>query len=113
MIERFIAKHFLIFSVVVTCYNPSPLQGWGDGTITADGSKIPEDVNVNWCALSHDFFDDYGIRYGDTVFYNGKKYIVKDKMNKRWKKRVDILQHEDFPIFKNECLIEIKKRNGK
>lgn len=98
----------IIFTIVtaVTCYNPCPEQGWGDGTITADGSKIPKSVNVNWVALSHDFFKA-GVQYGDTVNWNGVDYIVKDKMNKRWIRRVDILQHKSKKNFKynNQVLI--------
>lgn len=104
-----------IFTIItaVTCYNPCPEQGWGDGTITADGSKIPESVNVNWVAISHDLFKA-GIQYGDTINWNGIDYIVKDKMNKRWVRRIDVLQHKDKKIFKhtNQPIIIKPKEKG-
>ena len=69
--------------------------------ITADQTKIPNVdscSHLNWVAVSQDllWFNDGPIHYGDTVYIiAGHKtgfYIVRDAMNKRWKRKVDFLE---------------------
>lgn len=100
----------IIVNALVTSYSPVPSQGWGDGTITSDGSKIHKGANLNWCAVSHDILNEYGFNYGDTVLFNGSKYIIKDKMNIRFKKSVDILINDNnSKHFKTNTTITIWK----
>lgn len=74
--------------VTVTSYNPTRAQGWGDGMITNDGNLAVPGV----IALSHDLFDQYGLTHGQTVILKGYgAFRVADKMNKRFKRRVDII----------------------
>lgn len=103
--------------VTITTYNPCPEQGWSDGTITADGSKI-ENPNCGWVAISHDLFDK-GFRYGDKISIDGKTYVIKDKMNKRYKNCIDIMQSKDRKNYKKKSVInfyidvqEYEKRTG-
>ena len=80
-----------------------PVEGQCDDTpdITADQTKIPDIYDcshLKWIAVSQDllWFNGGPIRYGDTVYvYAGHKtgqYIVRDAMNKRFKKKIDFLE---------------------
>lgn len=94
MVLRF-KTFIIIINALVTSYAQAPNQGWGDGTITVDGSKIIKGTTLNWCAVSHDILNEYGFNYGDTVLFDNKKYIIKDKMNSRFRKSIDILINDD------------------
>lgn len=103
--------HFKVLAVAVSCYNPTPAQGWGCGKITADGSRIPDNVNVKWCAVSRDMLRDNIVSFGDTIVFNMTDYVVKDKMNERFRRKIDILQHESEPIFHfNQANVIIKRK---
>ena len=79
----------------------------GMGTITASGSKV--NINslnsgkIRWVALSHDLLKTF--KYGDTiVVYSDNPYlnglwIVKDKMHKRWKHKIDFMFPYEGLIF--------------
>ena len=90
-------------SITVTATMYHPVFGQCDATpdITADQTKIPNIdscSHLNWLAVSQDllWFNDGPIRYGDTVYVEaGHKtgyYIVRDAMNKRFKKKIDFLE---------------------
>lgn len=110
-------KEIVLF-LTITTYNPCPEQGWGDGLITADGSRVTN-PNAGWVAISPDLFDK-GLRYGDAIVIDGKTYIVKDKTNKRLKNTVDIMQSFDRKNFKKQSEVklyldikEYERRTGK
>lgn len=88
-------------TVTVTRYNPTPGQCNSDCLTTADGSKINlaklKNGDIRWIAVSRDLLSKY--KYGSVVFVDSEDgnirgyYEVHDTMNKRWRKRIDILTH--------------------
>ena len=69
--------------------------------VNADQTKIPNIDSCShlcWIAVSQDllWFNDGPIRYGDTVYIEaGHKtgyYVVRDAMNRRFKKKIDFLE---------------------
>ena len=93
--------------VTVTVYNAVEEQTDSDPTITAFGYHINPDKasEHRYLAVSRDlekmFHKGDSVIIEGTVSYDGK-WIVADRMNKRWKKRVDLLIHEDSTISKFE-----------
>jgi|TARA_R100000908_G_scaffold61139_1_gene38918 3D (Asp-Asp-Asp) domain-containing protein len=90
-----------VLTVCATMYHPVVGQCDDTPDITADQSKIPNIdscSHLNWIAVSQDllWFNDGPIRYGDTVYVEaGHKtgyYIVRDAMNRRFKKKIDFLE---------------------
>ena len=87
--------------VTATLYQPCVGQCDKTPLITADGSKINlkelERGRLKWIALSQDLIDSKDWNYGDTILVESGDskidgiYILHDTMNKRWKKRIDIL----------------------
>jgi len=75
--------------VTATAYNSLAYQTSSNPNITAFGdSLIP---GKKYIAVSRDLLD-LGLTHNTPVKIEGfdNVYIVKDKMNKRWKKRIDI-----------------------
>lgn len=78
------------YRVKATVYYPT-------GNATYSGRIIPPDFSnksTKWVAISHDLRKHY--KWGDTVLVTGTdgidgKYIVVDLMNRRWKRKLDIL----------------------
>lgn len=92
-------------NVTATTYNPVKSQCDDTPLITADNSRINIDsINIKrWIAISRDLEEYY--KLGDTIYvdfpgsyFNGK-WIIKDRMNKRWNKRIDFLIHPDSSGF--------------
>ena len=90
-----------VLTVCATMYHPVIGQCDDSPDVTADQSKIPNIdscSHLNWVAVSQDllWFNDGPIRYGDTVYIEaGHKtgyYIVRDAMNRRFKKKIDFLE---------------------
>jgi len=88
-------------TVYATMYHPVLGQCDDSPDVTADQTKIPNIdscSHLNWLAVSQDllWFNDGPIRYGDTVYVEaGHKtgyYIVRDAMNRRFKKKIDFLE---------------------
>lgn len=87
----------------LTVYNPSKSQCDKTPFITASNSRInPEDLkkqNIRWMALSRDLLKRWkgDFHYGDTVLVTSGDpqidglWIIKDTMNRRYKKRGDLL----------------------
>lgn len=103
--------------VTGTYYNPTEGQCDSRPFETADGSMI---VNgVRWIAMSRDLLKRWGGRYdyGDSVWiYHPNRqlrgwWVVRDTMNKRWRKRVDFLitDGRKFPGKSNGVLISKSK----
>tara|TARA_R110000851_G_scaffold195593_1_gene346367 strand:+ start:512 stop:1039 length:528 start_codon:yes stop_codon:yes gene_type:complete len=90
-----------VLTVCATMYHPVIGQCDDSPDITADQTKIPNIDSCShlcWIAVSQDllWFNNGPIRYGDTVYIEaGHKtghYIVRDAMNRRFKKKIDFLE---------------------
>ena len=90
----------IAFNVTVTTYNPTVKQCDSTPNITADGTKIKtwRATEYRYVALSRDLLSRWGgpFDYGDYIIIEGTGkwdgvYQVRDTMNPKWVKRVDIL----------------------
>ena len=106
-------KHFLILIMTVlavtvmaqeytmraTKYHPG--MG-GAGWVTASGSRIDnsrlKNYEIRWVALSPDMVSQYGFKMGYTIVVKCDrvpklegKWVVKDRMGARLRKRIDFL----------------------
>ena len=83
-------------SLVVTAsaYNSLESQGVGNVNITAFGDTLKPGMKS--IAVSQDLIDK-GLTYGTKVKISGLEgtYIVNDKMNSRWKNKIDIYMGVD------------------
>ena len=88
------------FDVTVTTYNPTRSQTDSTPNQTADGTIIKpwKATDYRYVALSRDLLSRWGgpFNYGDYVIIEGTDgwdgvYQVRDTMNPKWVKRVDIL----------------------
>ena len=89
--------------VDATYYNPAKNQCDNDPLVTASNDKISlsklRKKQIRWIACSRDLIKRWGgkLHYGDTVYVESKNknlcgyWVVKDSMNKRYKKRIDFL----------------------
>ena len=96
-------------NVTLTMYHPTKHQTDSTPDITADGTKINPDraSSYRYVALSRDLLSRWGgpFEYGDYVVIEGTGkydgvYQVKDTMNPKWVKRVDILRTPGSKQFK-------------
>lgn len=78
-------KEFQSMEVTVTGYNSVPSQTDSTPNICAWNDKI----RPNIVAISRDL-EKHGLTRNTKIIINGKVYTVLDKMNKRYKKRIDI-----------------------
>jgi 3D (Asp-Asp-Asp) domain-containing protein len=76
--------------VTATAYTSHAAQTDSTPNIAAWGDKLRPGMKV--IAVSHDLLKVYGLKHGSKVSIKGLsgEYLVLDKMNKRWKKRIDI-----------------------
>ena len=90
----------IAFDVTVTTYNPTRQQCDSTPNITADGTRINprKATQYRYVALSRDLLSRWGgpFNYGDYIVIEGTGkwdgvYQVRDTMNPKWVKRVDIL----------------------
>ena len=103
------------FNVTVTTYNPTKRQTDSTPNITADGTRIKpwKATSYRYVALSRDLLSRWGgpFDYGDYIIIEGTDgwdgvYQVRDTMNPRWVKRVDILttnskfKYENITMYK-------------
>ena len=90
------------YKVTVTTYNPTREQCDNTPNITADGTTIKpwRASDYRYVALSRDLLSRWGgpFEYGDYIVIEGTEdgkwdgiYQVRDTMNPKWVKRVDIL----------------------
>lgn len=76
-----------IIPVTVTAYNAEVAQTDSTPFITASNKRVREGI----VALSRDLERDYGLTWGDKVYIIGiGEFEFQDRMNRRFKKRVDI-----------------------
>ncbi len=103
------------FEVTVTMYNPTKGQCDSTPNITADGTRInpKRATQYRYVALSRDLLSRWGgpFDYGDYIVIEGTGkwdgvYQVRDTMNPKWVKRVDILttnsrfKYENITMYK-------------
>jgi len=73
--------------VVVTAYNAVGAQTDSTPEITASNKRVKSGM----VALSRDIEEEFNFRFGDTVVIKSLgAFTFEDRMNKRWKRRVDI-----------------------
>ena len=96
----FLDANTITFNVTVTTYNPTRQQCDSTPNITADGTRInpKRATQYRYVALSRDLISRWGgpFDYGDYIVIEGTGkwdgvYQVRDTMNPKWVKRVDIL----------------------
>lgn len=104
-----------IENVTVTVYHAVPEQCNNDPSHTASMFKLDlsNPYKHRIIAVSRDLLKKFPmhskVRISGTKRYDGI-YIVEDKMNKRWTKRIDILINKDMKIgkWKNVKITKIK-----
>ena len=88
--------------VTVTIYHADPKQTDNTPFITASNQVI-DSINPaghRWIAVSRDL-EPLGFTFGACVYIEGiseeldGEWEVQDRMNKRWKKRIDLLVNKD------------------
>jgi 3D (Asp-Asp-Asp) domain-containing protein len=81
--------------VTATAYNSLPGQTTGQPDLTAWGDRLEPGMKV--IAVSRDLIE-LGLIHGVEVGIEGLpgKYVVLDKMGKRWSRRIDIYMGEDL-----------------
>ena len=99
----------IMYRVTVTTYNPTRAQTDSTPNITADGTRInPRKASsYRYVALSRDLLSRWGgpFEYGDYIVIEGTGkwdgvYQVRDTMNPKFTKRVDILRSRGSRKFK-------------
>ncbi len=105
-------------SVTATVYQATVEQCDNDPYITAFGYHIdPEDaLSHRYVAISRDL-EQY-LSAGDSVMVTGTgiydgKWVVADRMNRRWENRIDFLVNEDsfIDIFPNVTITKCSEKN--
>jgi 3D (Asp-Asp-Asp) domain-containing protein len=83
-----------VLEVTATAYNSLPGQTDGDPSITAWGDRLEPGMMA--IAVSRDLIP-MGLGHGAKVRIDGMPglYVVRDKMAKRWKKKIDIYMGTD------------------
>jgi 3D (Asp-Asp-Asp) domain-containing protein len=81
--------------VTATAYNSIPAQTDSTPDIAAWGDRLRPGMKA--IAVSRDLLNQYGLSRGDKVRIKGLEgeYVVLDKMNKRWRKKIDIYMGKD------------------
>ena len=90
---------WLTKDVTATAYNSLAYQTSAQPNITAFGDSLKPGMKC--IAVSRDLLT-LGLRHNTLVTINGLEgvYLVKDKMNKRWKNRIDIYMGNDIKAAK-------------
>lgn len=106
------------FYVTVTMYNATPYQTDNTPLITADNTYLGNRIDtLDYIAISRDLHIRYGgpFQFGDAVLLLNAQhkigiYIIKDLMNKRYKRTVDILEpaHQKPYKFRNAFIISLE-----
>jgi len=84
----------LSLQVSATAYNSHPSQTDGDPHVTAWGDRLEPGMKA--IAVSRDLIG-LGLGHGAEVRIDGLpgRYVVRDKMAKRWKQKIDIYMGDD------------------
>jgi hypothetical protein len=88
--------------VTVTIYHADPKQTDDTPFITASNSVIDSlnPAKHRWVAVSRDL-EKYGFTFGKKILIEGindeldGEWEIQDRMNKRWKRRIDLLVNKD------------------
>ena len=103
--------------VTITAYTPRPQECDSTPYTTAFMTKVREGI----IALSRDLETDFGFKRGDEItLHRFGTFVFEDRMNKRWKRRVDIFflslkkakqfgKRESFLIIKKDWKMPKKK----
>lgn len=91
---------FNSFEVTATAYNSLPYQTNSNPSITAFGDSLKP--GLSYIAVSRDLLDS-GLVHNTVVKIEGfdSLFLVKDKMNRRWRKRIDIYMGLDVQKARN------------
>ena len=83
-------------TVTATAYTSHVNQTDSTPNIAAWGDRLKPGMKV--IAVSRDMLNKYGLKHRSKVRIKGLKgeYLVMDKMNKRWKKKIDIYMGKDL-----------------
>lgn len=91
-----VVKHSNVDIVTATTYKVNEFKNDPNGDKTASGMTLTEDnprqhriIAVSWDLKKKYKFGQW-VRIVGAGIYDGK-YVVKDLMNKRWRKKIDIL----------------------
>lgn len=89
-VEAKAKKQITKLNVIATAYTSHVAQTDSTPNIAAWGDRLKPGMKA--IAVSRDLLNHYGLKRGSKVRIKGLKgeYKVLDKMNKRWKKRIDI-----------------------
>lgn len=116
LFSLFVCNSFATIRVTLTTYNAVANQCSGNPLITADGTKIDlkklKNGKIKYAAISRDLLGK--IPLGSVIHIEGHGlYEVRDKMNKRFKNHIDILQDISKKNFKktNIKIVVVKKPN--
>ena len=110
------------FDVTVTTYNPTRSQTDSTPNQTADGTIIKPwlATKYRYVALSRDLIARWGgpFEYGDYIIIEGTGkwdgvYQVRDTMNPKWVKRVDILTTDSKFKYTDVKMYKYVKDNNK
>ncbi|TPE43116.1 hypothetical protein FJM65_15770 [Pontibacter mangrovi] len=106
-------------TVSASIYHPEPGQTDSTPFITADGSRINKrDPKIHrWIAVSRDLHSRWGgeMEFGDSLWITGISdeldgvYVVRDIMNKRMHRQIDILVGKRDPIMGRWDNVQIAK----
>ena len=90
--------------VTATVYNAVPDQTDSDPLITASLKQIDPNNPQRWIAVSRDL-EELGITLGSMVCIDNAgemngEWAVEDRMNRRWRRRIDFLVHDSIRLGK-------------
>ncbi|OAN16971.1 hypothetical protein A3K86_08530 [Photobacterium jeanii] len=94
------SKQTKTLTVTATAYNSVRAQTNANPSIAAWGDRLKPGMKV--IAVSRDLLN-MGIKHGTKVKISGLpgEYVVLDKMNKRWSRKIDIYMGKDIQAAKN------------
>ena len=82
--------------ITLTAYEPSIYQTDTSPFITASNKQ----VRLGIVALSRDIEKKYNFKFGDVVLLeNHGMFVFEDRMNKKWKNRIDIFMYNGADLF--------------
>ncbi|MCK5725648.1 MAG: 3D domain-containing protein [Thiotrichaceae bacterium] len=93
--RRFFYKKPKVLAVTATAYTSHVGQTDSTPNIAAWGDRLHPGMKV--IAVSRDLLNKYGLKHNSKVKIRGLsgEYLVLDKMNRRWHKKIDIYMGKD------------------
>lgn len=117
-VELILGFFIYMNTVTATVYNAVPEQCDSDPSVTAFGYNIDlnDPIKHRYCAISRDL--ESWLQPGDTISIEGTdiydgQWIVADRMNSRWTRKIDLLVNEDsyIDIFYNVTIDRCSENN--